>query len=291
MSLYHGIYLRIVSIAFFSAMAICVRAAAQDAAVGQVVTFRGLFALFPLCIYAALRGDFGSLLETKRATAHFMRALVGGFALFLTFVAYANLPLAIATAIGFLTPVFSVLMAALVLRERPSPLIVVPLGLAIAGVGWIIPGTNEALAQVDPALIGVASGLLAAVLSAWAFAMIKDLTRTESPSQIAIFFSALLTALAAPTWMLGWPELSQTTWLLMVGAGILGGLGHVAMTEAFCRAPVASLAVYEFTALIWALLADIAIFAVWPDATALVGTALILAAAAMVPFLTAFRRS
>ena len=40
----------------------------------------------------------------------------------------------------------------------------------------------------------------------------------------------------------------------LVGAGLLGGLAHIAATEAVARAPVSVLAPFDFTGLIWAVI-------------------------------------
>ena len=51
----------------------------------------------------------------------------------------------------------------------------------------------------------------------------------------------------------------------LIASGVFGGLAHIAMTEAVACAPVSTLAPFEYTAMIWALLFDVLIFALWPE--------------------------
>jgi drug/metabolite transporter (DMT)-like permease len=51
----------------------------------------------------------------------------------------------------------------------------------------------------------------------------------------------------------------------------------VFITEAFRLAPPSVIAPFEYTALVWGLGFDILLWQVWPDATLLIGSAVIMA--------------
>jgi drug/metabolite transporter (DMT)-like permease len=68
----------------------------------------------------------------------------------------------------------------------------------------------------------------------------------------------------------------------LAASGLLGGLAHIAMTEALARAPVSTLAPFEYTALPLALVFDVMMSGVAPSGFGLTGAALIVAAAAAV---------
>jgi drug/metabolite transporter (DMT)-like permease len=70
----------------------------------------------------------------------------------------------------------------------------------------------------------------------------------------------------------------------MIGAGITGGLAHIAMTEALAHAPASSLAPFEYTAMLWALAFDMVVFGLLPAPIGLVGALVIVAAAAVAAF-------
>lgn len=278
---YYPALLRLASIACFAAMALCVRFASFEAPVGQIVFFRGVFALFPLVIYVFWQGGFRVGFTTKIFIQHIVRGCVGTTALVCAFISYAYLPLAEATLFTFLTPVVSLLLSAIALKERPSLLVIFSVILGTAGVLTAFSDELARSGAVSLGMIGVACGISGAVLSSGAYILIRRLAQIELPSRIGFYFALMLSILAAPTIALGWVMPSANLWFLLASAGILGGIGHIAMTEAFARASVGSLAPYEYTSLFWSLLFDAALFQILPSTPMIVGGSLIVLAAAM----------
>ncbi len=90
--------------------------------VAQIVFFRSAFALIPLMIWLLLRGDFPRALRTNRFGGHLLRSIAGIGSMFCIFGAYALLPLADATAIGYASPLMIVVLASIFLGERAPPL-------------------------------------------------------------------------------------------------------------------------------------------------------------------------
>jgi drug/metabolite transporter (DMT)-like permease len=133
-------------------------------------------------------------------------------------------------------------------------------------------------------LIGVGAGLACAATTALAKTEIKRLTATEAPAAIAFYFAIICAACGLATLPFGWAGVGQTALIALIASGVFGGLAHIAMTEAVACAPVSTLAPFEYTAMIWALLFDVLIFALWPEPTSIVGAMLIVTAAAGVAF-------
>lgn len=280
-----GIGLRAMSVFLFAAMAVCVRYASTDAPVGQIVFFRSVFALAPILVYLWLRGDFPAGLRTRRPGGHALRSLLGCAAMFLAFIAVANLPLATYTAIMHLTPLLTVAAAILFLRERPGPVLLVALAAGLTGVGIILwPAVVGAAPGPGDALLGATAGLVGVVFTAGALAQTRRLTLTEKTGAIATYFSITCALVGLVTLPFGWvvPDPAQLAFL--VGAGLLGGFAQIAMTEAFAHAPASTLAPLEYTAMVWAILFDIALFALWPGGPMLLGAGIIVAAAALATF-------
>ncbi len=133
-------------------------------------------------------------------------------------------------------------------------------------------------------LIGIGAGLACAAATALAKTEIKRLTATEAPAAIAFYFALVCAACGLATLPFGWADVSRAALVALIASGLFGGLAHIAMTEAVARAPVSTLAPFEYTAMIWALLFDIIIFALWPGLISLFGALLIVTAAAAVAF-------
>lgn len=129
------------------------------------------------------------------------------------------------------------------------------------------------------ALIGLAAGLAYALTMAVMRVHIKTLTRTESAASIAFFFAVTCTVIGLASLPFGWPVLALWQLAALAGAGVLGGLAHIAAAEAIARAPVSAVAPFDFTGLVWAAGIDALIFAHLPGLWAGIGMAAIVAAA------------
>ena len=255
-----GIGLRLLSGFFMAGMFVSVKAASNQVPLGQIVFFRSFFAIVPLIVFLWIRGEFPVGLATKRPWDHLLRAGFGALALFGSFAAIARLNLAEAILIAQLSPVIMAIAAVGLLSERLTIWRIGGLALGFLGVVVLVWPELGTPSNSDARLVGIAFGLASAVLSALALIMIRSLNRTESPGAIALYFviaSMLGGALTIP-W--GWVIPDAATLGLLVASGLFGGFGHIAMTMAFRYAEASRLAPFEYIALLWPLVADLAIF-------------------------------
>ena len=79
--------------------------------------------------------------------------------------------------------------------------------------------------------------------------------------------------LALPAWK---PLQSQHLWII-AGVGVSGSLAQVALTEAFRRGEASLIAPLEYTALLWGVLLDVALWSVLPDGVTWIGAGIIVA--------------
>ena len=115
-----GILLRVLSGLLFTGMLVCIKAVSDEVPVGQSVFYRSLFALLPIVVFLLVRREFPRGLATRRPLGHALRSGLGAAAMFASFAAVALLPVAEATLLAQLTPVFMAIGGVLLLRERCS---------------------------------------------------------------------------------------------------------------------------------------------------------------------------
>lgn len=275
-----GIGLRLLAAFLITAMSALIREASDKATLGQIIFWRSAVAIIPICIYMALRAQFPAALRTSRPGAHVLRGVLGAAAMALSFISLAYLPVAYAEALGFLGPVLSLPVAAYFLRERITAWLVAAVALGFAGViailweGLTMPG--------EGALIGIAAGLGFAALIAVYRVYVKTMTRTESAATISFYFALFTTFVGLATLPFGWNSLDLYATSVLIGAGLLGGLAHIAATESMARAPVSVLAPFEFTGLVWAVIFDFVLFATLPGVPGWIGIIAITLAGLMV---------
>ena len=279
-----GIGLRILSGMLVTGMVICVKAVSEAAPLGQIVFFRSFFALLPLVIFLMVRHEFPSGLRTTRPFGHLVRSFFGAAAMFTSFASVALLPLAEAVLLAPLAPVLTAITAVVVLSERLTRWRVMGLAFGLAGV-LVLVWPDIGGGTVDARrLLGIALGLLTALLTAFALIMVRSLTRTESPGAIAFYFVLASMAGGVLTLPWGWALPDAQTLALLVLAGLFGGFAHIVMTLSFSYTEASRLAPFEYVALLWPVLADLLIFNLPLATSFLLALPLVLAGAGIAAF-------
>ena len=188
------------------------------------------------------------------------------------FGALRFLPLAEASAISFLAPMFAIMLSMRVLGERPTR----ARWLSCIGgfVGIVI------LVRPGSAVFHPATALL--VLCAISNALYQLLTRKlpgDSP-YTTLFYSALVgtvgLSIALP--FAGMPtDMTLSHAFLFILLGVLAGIGHWMLITAYLKAPASLLVPFTYLQMMWATLYGYLIFAQLPDGFSAVGMAVILA--------------
>ena len=193
-------------------------------------------------------------------------------AVLLWFYAMARIPVAHATAIGYLNPVILLITGALLLGERMTRRRI--LAVAVAALGSLIvlrPG-------VQALNLGHLSQIGAAVFFAASYLYAKRLSAIVSPTAVVALLSVCVTIGLAPIAAWVWVPVTsaQLGWLALVAA--LATLGHYLMTRAFQAAPFAVTQPVVFLQLIWATTLGALVFDEPVDGYVLLGGALIIGA-------------
>jgi drug/metabolite transporter (DMT)-like permease len=128
----------------------------------------------------------------------------------------------------------------------------------------------------------VSLGALAAVAAVVTYSLsvvsLRLLARTDTTESMVFWFSVLLGAGAGLLAIPHWVPLQLDHWPLFVGIGISGALGQHFITEAFRHAPAAVVAPFEYTALLWGVLLDLAIWRLLPGVVTLAGGTIVIGA-------------
>jgi drug/metabolite transporter (DMT)-like permease len=211
-------------------------------------------------------------LHTKRVWAHIGRMALGMAAMALNFAAMIMLPLAEATVIGFSVPIFSTVLAALVLGEPTGRWRWGAVAAGFAGVLLIVqPGTGEV------PLFGASVALAAALLTASVTIVIRRLGATERASTTVFWFAA--SSLVPFSIMMLWFARAHdpTTWAILAGLALAGGVAQLTLTGSLRLAPVALVMPMDYTSLLWATMLGIWLFAELPTPWIWLGAPIIIA--------------
>jgi drug/metabolite transporter (DMT)-like permease len=252
----------------------CIRHVSAGLHPFEIAFFRNLFGLIVVVPWIIRLGL--APLRTARLGLLTLRGVINVISMLAFFTALTIAPLAEVTALSFSAPIFATLLAMIVFGER-------------AGIRrWtaIVVGFLGTLVILRPGYAEVGLGAMLTVFAAllWGVCMviIKSLGRTESAVTITIYMSLVMAPLSliAALFVWQWPTWEELAWL--VGIGILGGTGQLAMAEALRVAETHVIMPVDFMKLIWVAAIAYLWFAEVPDAFALVGGVMIFGSTAFI---------
>jgi drug/metabolite transporter (DMT)-like permease len=245
----------------------------------ELIFWRQLLTVVLLGAGLALTGKL-ALLRTKRLPAHARRAASGLFGMIFTYGAVLLLPLTEATTLGFTAPVFAVLIAIVLFRERIGPYRWGAVAMGFAGVIVVMQpfsGLHEGVT-----LAGVAVGLVAPFMVALISFQLQDLNTTENPWSIVFWFSALTTPIAAIALPFVMAGHDPVTWALILGMGLVGAGAQMLLTTSLRFGSAAVILLMDYTALLWASFYGYTIFDRAAPASLWLGAPLIIAAGLLI---------
>ncbi len=276
-----GILCKVLSVSVFTLMAVAVKLASDKVPPGQIVFFRSFFAIPVILGWLAWTRNLRHGLDTARPMGHFWRGLVGTTAMGLGFTALGLLPLPEATVIGYAAPLLTVIFAAMFLNEEVRAFRLTAVFIGLAGVVIVMAPrlTVISTGAVSPAeTAGALTALLAAVFAALAQVFIRRMVHTEATAAIVFYFSVTSTLLSLLTIPFGWAWPSPEIAVLLVAAGICGGVGQILLTEAYRAAPASVVAPFEYVSMLFAIVFGYLIFTEIPTRQTLAGAGLIVVA-------------
>ena len=280
-----GIALKVASAMAFTVMVTLVKLLDARYPVGEVIFARNLFGLIPVVIMVWWRGENAAVLRTARPLAHLGRALIGGSAMAMWFIALTLLPLPDATAISFSAPLITVVFAAVLLKERVRFYRWTAVCIGFVGIVIILsPHLNAGPNDVDQKAMALGAGLAfgSAVFMALATITVRRLTNTERTSTIVIWFALITGALSLLTLPFGWRMPNGVDAAILVSVGLLGGVGQILLTQSYRYADASTIAPFDYTTMLWTVLLAWAVFAELPTLEVLLGAVFVIGAGVFV---------
>lgn len=273
-----GIGLILVSTLAFTIMSALIRSLGDRIPLGEIAFSRSLFALIPLLLMLQWQGELRDAFILKKPIRHLTRAIAGIGSMFCNFASLARLPLADMTAIGFITPLFNVALAAVFLGEKVRRFRWAAVAVGFAGVIlmlWPHIGEGE---HNSTAAFGALLALVGAFLVSASMTQVRELAATETTASLVFSFTVLCTLTGLVTIFWGWamPSLWDAVVLLLIG--IFGGIGQITVTESYRHAGAGTVAPFAYTSMIYSILIGYAFFGEVPEFIVLLGAAIVVIA-------------
>ena len=211
-------------------------------------------------------------LRTRRLGLHVFRNVVHYLGNVGWFIGVTLVPLADLSALQFTVPLFTIVLAAIVLRE------------AVGAHRWgaTFVGFIGALVIIRPGFVEIGAGTVAVVLSAMFYAAsqvsTKALSRTDSPNLILFYMAVIFVPISAVPAAFDWttPDFEDTVPILLLG--VFGVLAHACIIRAFAAADASFVMPFDFLRLPIAALFGFVLYLERPDIWVWAGAVIIFGA-------------
>lgn len=210
-----------------------------------------------------------SVLRTRQLGLQVLRSVFLFGATLSFFFAFSRMPLADATAIFEVAPLFVTALAALVLRERIGAQRWIGVAVGFIGALIIIRPGGEVFRPIS----------LLPMLGAFFFSCYAISTRflgREESAWTTFLYTAIFGAVVSSVLVpLVWTTPTREDAAIMVGMGAIGSVGQFLMIIAFRLAPASMLAPFTYVTLLFATMWGAVFFGDFPDKWTIAGAAVI----------------
>lgn len=263
-----GALLMLISVFLFTTANVLVKLIA-DLPTTQIVFLRSSISLV-LCASFVVYKGFPFFGKNKKWLI--IRGTFGMVALTLFFYTIQHIPLASATVIQYLSPVFTVILAMIWLKQKVRPIQWLFLAVAFTGV-LFVKGIDNTEVPLKFLFIGGLSAFFAAVAY---FATMKC-KHTDHPVLIVMYFHLIATPVMGTISLTNWVPISMNTTLIGLAIGVLSVVAQVSMSAAILKEDASAVIPIKYVGAILALGVGYFFFGEQLSLTAIFGIFLVIA--------------
>lgn len=232
----------------------------------EIVFFRCAFGV--IFCYVGLRKANADWRGSNRKML-FLRGLFGTIALYLFFTTVQNIPLASAMTIQYLSPIFTTIIAIFLLKEKVKHLQWVFYAMAFSGVLLI----EQFDARISPFYLAI--GVISAFCSGMAYNLVRSLREREHPLTVVLHFQLFGFVAGLVFIFFEWQTPHGFDWLYLILIGVFSQIGQIFLTNALQKEKAASVAIINYTGLIYGISIGWIVFGETQTSVALFGMLLV----------------
>lgn len=245
-----GVHYILLSTVFFSIVNLFVKLL-PHISVSELVFFRSAISLV-ICIFLIkqLKIPFWG----NNIPWLVIRGVLGAAGLTLFFFTLKAMPFASATTLQYLSPIFTVVFAMFLFKERVEPFRWILFFISFVGV-VLIKGLDGKIGSTE-----ITMGVLSAALSGAAYNAIIKCKHTDHPLTIVMYFPLISTPVMAVWCLFEWTTPTGWDWIMLLIIGVFTQLAQVCMTKALHSDKSSKIVPFKYLGSIYALLYGYFIF-------------------------------
>lgn len=265
-----AILIMLVAVAMLVGMNTIVKVIGTDYHAFQVVFLRNVVAAFVMIPFVFRDGGLDAL-RTRRPGLQLLRSVSGVTGVCSYFYAVQRLPVAEVMVISQAVPLFVTALAVPVLGEQVGWRRWSAVGVGFGGVVLALGPLGEVSFAALIAVLGTAL---------WSITIltVRTLGATDSPAATTFYYMVFGTVIAGLVQPWVWSTPPVGLWPHFVAAGVLGAIAQLLIAHALRIGEASVVSPFNYTAIVWGVVIDLAIWSVYPSLWTLAGAAVITAA-------------
>lgn len=255
----------------FTIMNVFAKYLSANHSVIEIAFYRNLVACVPFLMAIFMFGRREILVIQSKPRAIALRAVLGTVTLITTFAAYSLMPMAETAVLLFTASLFVPVLGVAILGEKVGPYRWTAVLVGFVGVAIMVNPTGETNT------LGVTLALCAALMQAFMSTLLRHMSGHERPETITFYFFVIgtfVTGLALPFVATG-PTLAEIP--LFFGIGLSGAAAQWLYSTALKNTPLAVVAIFNYSSIVWAMLFGWLIWNDWPLPIVLAGSVVVIA--------------
>ena len=215
----------------------------------ELVLFRSLVSI-TFCIYIIKKRGIPFFGVNKKWLI--ARGFFGTTALLMFFLTLKDLPLAVATTVQYLSPIFTIIFAIYLNRQKIKPIQYLFFLISFLGI-FIMKADDLFFSEGDISWLPLLLGLGSAVLSGMAYNSIIKCKTTDAPITIVMYFPLIAIPIMSIWSLFDFVMPVGLQWLYILLLGCFTQVAQVSMTRALTSEKASVVTPYKYTGSVFAV--------------------------------------
>jgi drug/metabolite transporter (DMT)-like permease len=191
-----------------------------------------------------------------------IRSVAGTLGLSIFFYTILHLPFAVAATVQYLSPIFTIILAIIFLKERVKALQWVFISTSFIGIALIgYDGLMQKSGDIgEISLLWLGLGILSAGFSGIAYMAIMKLKATDAPITIVMYFPMIAIPVMSILCLWGFTMPRGIEWVFLLLIGIFTQFAQIMLTKALHSGTAATIVPFQYLGAIYTFLIGFYLF-------------------------------
>ncbi|MFY0608422.1 MAG: DMT family transporter [Cyclobacteriaceae bacterium] len=238
-----GVRYMLIATFTFTLMKVCVKLIPHIPAI-EIIFFRSVISLV-ISLYFLNNQKVSVWGNNKPVLV--LRGVTGAIALITYFSLLQQIPLATASTLQYLAPIFSAILGVFLVKEKVRSWQWVFFAMSFAGV-VVVQGFDPRISMVH-----LLMGIGASLFMGFAYNFVRMLKDTEHPLVIIFYFPLILLPISGVWSSLNWVQPIGWDWVVLFAVGIFTQMAQYFMTKSYQTERLSKVSILNYIGIIYAL--------------------------------------